>query len=279
MSRKNDLEKAIHESYRLIHEYENIQRLHPDPKERSRAQYLIDEQQQLIMRYLKEYTLLCQRLGLSIAPDILELAVSFPGIRDWAIGESAEVIRVLFLSADPMDTSRIRLGEELREIQEKLRLAKLRERFELSVQLSIRPTDITQALLDVQPHIVHFSGHGTPEGALCFEDVNGTSHFAQPEVLAALFRQFNEQTRCVVLNACYAESQAVAIAKYIDCVVGTKREISDKAAVAFSVGFYQALGAGKRVEEAFEFGCIQIMLQGIPEHLIPVLVKKGHTQL
>jgi hypothetical protein len=31
-------------------------------------------------------------------------------------------ISILFLSADPTDASRLRLGEELREIQEKLQL-------------------------------------------------------------------------------------------------------------------------------------------------------------
>lgn len=279
MSRRKDLERAIHECYSLVREYEEIQRLHPDPKERMRAQHLINEQQGLAVKYLKEYTFLCRRLGLPLAPDILELEVLFPSGRYGATEDNAEVVRVLFLSADPTDASRLRLGEELRQIQEKLQLAKLRERFELSVRMSVRPTDITQALLDVQPHIVHFSGHGTSEGALCFEDLNGQSHFAQPEALAALFKQFNEQIKCVLLNACYAQTQAIAIAEHIDCVIGMRREISDEAAIAFSGGFYQALGAGEAVAEAFDFGCIQIMLQGVPEHLTPVLIRKGQTPL
>ncbi len=33
---------------------------------------------------------------------------------------------VLFLAADPRDAARLRLGEELREIDEKLRLSRLR---------------------------------------------------------------------------------------------------------------------------------------------------------
>ncbi len=279
MSRKDDLERFIRESYRLMREYEDIQRLHPDPRERMRAQLLIDEQQRLVINYLKEYTSLCQRLGLSIAADISELAFSFPeGRHCGATGENAKVTRVLFLSADPTDASRLRLGEEVREIQERLQLAKLREQFELSIRMSVRPADVSQALLDVQPEIVHFSGHGTPEGALCFEDESGKTHPVQPEALAALFRQFAKQVNVVVLNACYAEEQAIAIAEHVDYVVGMKREISDKAAIAFSVGFYQALGAGKTVEEAFELGRIQIiMLHGVPEHLVPVLIKKGKT--
>ena len=52
------------------------------------------------------------------------------------------------------------------------------------------------------------------------------------------------------------------------------KAIGDKAAISFSVGFYQALGAGKSIEEAYKFGCVQIALQGIPEHLTPVLISR-----
>lgn len=183
-------------------------------------------------------------------------------------------ISILFLSADPTDASRLRLGEELREIQEKLQLAKLRERFTLHQRMSVRPADISQALLDVQPQIVHFSGHGTSTRALCFENQVGETHSIQPEALSALFEMFVSQVSCVLLNACFSEAQAEAIAKHIDYVIGMNQAIGDKAAIAFAVGFYQALGAGYSIEEAYKLGRIQIQLQNIPEHLTPVLIKK-----
>jgi hypothetical protein len=54
--------------------------------------------------------------------------------------------------------------------------------------------------------------------------------------------------------------------------------IGDKAAIAFAIGFYQALGAGRTIEDAYKLGCVQIRLQGIPEHLTPVLIKEGQLQ-
>jgi hypothetical protein len=185
-----------------------------------------------------------------------------------------DVISILFLAAEPTDAARLRLGEELREIQEKLQLAKYRERFVLYQRMSVRPTDISQALLDVQPRIVHFSGHGTSTGALCFENQIGHIHPIQPNALAALFEQFANQVDCVLLNACYTETQAQAIAQHINCVIGMSQVISDRAAVAFAIGFYQALGAGRTIEAAYKLGCVQLRLQGIPEHLIPLLMKK-----
>lgn len=185
---------------------------------------------------------------------------------------------ILFLAADPSDASRLRLGEEFREIDEQLTLAKQRGRFSLALpQLSLRSKDITRALLNTQPQIVHFSGHGTPQGALCFENEIGKRHDVQPDALAALFEQFADQVNCVVLNACYSDVQAKAIAEHINYVIGMNKALGDKAAIAFALGFYGALGAGRTIEDAYKLGCVQIRLEGIPEHLTPVLIKKGQA--
>lgn len=186
-------------------------------------------------------------------------------------------VSILFLSADPTDASRLRLDQELREIQEKIQLAKLRDRFAFYQRTSVRPADISQAMLDVEPQIVHFSGHGTPDGELWFEDVTGQAHPVEPQALAALFEQFANSVRCVLLNACYSEAQAKAIAQHIPCVIGMNKDIGDKAAIAFAIGFYQALGAGRTIEEAYKLGVVQIRLQGIPEHLTPALTKKDQA--
>jgi hypothetical protein len=202
-------------------------------------------------------------------------AVSNSRIGDVGLKTNAKTISILFLAADPTNASHLRLGEEFREIHEKLRLAKLRDYFKLELpQLSVRPADISQALLDVQPQIVHFSGHGTPDGALCFEDATGQIQVVRPDALAALFEQFTKQVNCVLLNACYSETQANAIAKHVEYVIGMNQAIGDQAAIAFAIGFYQALGAGRTIENAYKLGCVQIRLQGIPEYLTPVLVKK-----
>ncbi len=191
-------------------------------------------------------------------------------------GQGTPMISILFLAAEPADAARLRLGEELREIQ--LQLARPRTLFKLEPRMSVRPTDISQAMLDVQPQIVHFCGHGTATGMLCFENQVGETHPIQPDALAALFEQFAHQVNCVLLNACYSEAQAKAIAKHIEYVIGMNQAIGDRAAIAFAVGFYQALGAGRTVEDAYKLGCVQIRLQGIPEHLTPVLIKRGAIQ-
>ena len=183
-------------------------------------------------------------------------------------------IRILFLAANPSNASRLRLGQELRDIKEKLQLSKFRDKFVLESHTSARPGDISQAILDFKPNIVHFSGHGTAEGELCFEDELGQIKPVTSKALAALFKLMADEINCVVLNACYSDIQAQAIAEHISCVVGMKKAIGDKAAIAFAVGFYKALGADETVERAYEFGCAEIGLENIPEELTPVLRKK-----
>ena len=91
---------------------------------------------------------------------------------------------------------------------------------------------------------MHFSGHGTNEGSLCFENEQGKSKFVEPNALAALFELVSKEVDCVLLNACYSEIQAKAIANHINYVIGMNKAIGDNAAISFAVGFYQALGAG-----------------------------------
>lgn len=125
-------------------------------------------------------------------------------------------------------------------------------------------------MLDEQPRIVHFSGHGDDAG-LVIEDAAGNAMVVSPEALEGLFNLFSENLECVLLNACYSEVQARAIAKRIPFVIGMTQGIADDVAVEFAIGFYDALGAGKSVKTAFEFGCNAIELLGRPDGPKPIL--------
>ncbi|MEE6177869.1 CHAT domain-containing protein [Mycobacterium sp. 050134] len=182
-----------------------------------------------------------------------------------------EKITVLFVAAEPTDASHLQLGEELRGIQQMLQAARYRDRYRLVERFAARVADLTQAILEENPRIVHFSGHGTSAGAVCLESLTGEMQAVAPEALAALFRTAGG-VECVLLNACFSAEQAEAIARAVPYVVGMKKAIGDPAAVAFAAGFYQALGAGKSIADAFAFGVVQLELLNIPESLTPQLI-------
>ncbi|MDF5722032.1 MAG: SUMF1/EgtB/PvdO family nonheme iron enzyme [Rhizonema sp. PD37] len=183
--------------------------------------------------------------------------------------------KILVLAANPTGYTKLRLDEELREIKEGLRRAKVREQFLIESAEAVRYRDIHRAVMDFEPQIIHFSGHGSPEDSLLFEDATGQAKLVNAQALAGLFELFADNVKCVVLNACYSEIQARAIAQHIDYVIGMSQEIGDQAAIEFAVGFYDALGAGRTIEFAYKLGCNLIRIAGISEELTPKLFLKN----
>lgn len=179
--------------------------------------------------------------------------------------------KILILSANPKNTDPLRLEEEKREIKAALRRSRSREQFEIVTEGALRVEDLYRALLDHEPQILHFSGHGGGSDGLVLENNLGKMQFVSTDALAKLFELFQKKIECVFLNACYSEVQAEAIHQHINYVVGMNQPIGDRAAIKFAIGFYDALGAGRSIEEAFAIGCTAVDLSGIPESMTPVL--------
>ncbi|WP_228059920.1 CHAT domain-containing protein [Plectonema radiosum] len=178
---------------------------------------------------------------------------------------------ILVLASSPTNEARLRLDKEVREIDEGLRRSQHREKFTLQPKFAVRPDDLRRALLDFNPQIVHFCGHGSGGNGLILESDAGLAQFVPTQALANLFKRFATRgLECVVLNACYSEIQAKEIAQHIDYVVGMNSTIGDNAAIQFAIGFYDELGAGWSFEDAYHGGCDAIALQGIPEENTPV---------
>jgi CHAT domain-containing protein len=175
----------------------------------------------------------------------------------------SDKIKVLFLAANPTDTSPLRLGQEVREIDEKLEVGTARESFELIQHHALRVSDLQKVLLQHQPHIVHFSGHGSATEELVLEDNSGKSQAVSKQSLAALFRILKDNVHIVVLNACFSKVQAEAIKENIDYTIGNNKAVGDRAAIVFVAAFYRALAFGRSVKEAFELAQVELDLFGI----------------
>ncbi|VXD18401.1 conserved hypothetical protein [Planktothrix serta PCC 8927] len=185
---------------------------------------------------------------------------------------------ILFLAANPESSCQLRLDKEVREIEEGLKRSQKRSKFKLEKRSAVTPKDMQRAILDLNPQIIHFSGHGVGKGGLELEDEQGQVKLVSAEALGRLFELFKEQIECVVLNACYSEVQAQAIVKYIPHVIGMKQAVSDQAAIAFAMGFYDALGAGKDYNFAYKSGCTSISMAGINEGLNPIIKRQDDLE-
>ncbi len=182
------------------------------------------------------------------------------------------MLTILLLAANPKDAQPLDLIKESDAIYRVLRQTKFSEQFILRSHLAVQVSDVQDLLLRYQPDIVHFSGHGGDAGEIYLLDHYGNASPVTGRALETLFALYTEHVKCIVLNACYTSTQAEALARHIQCVVGMGKPFSDSAAHKFSEGFYRGLGYGKNVKTAFEMGCADILLHGYEENDTPQIL-------
>ena len=220
------------------------------------------------------YRSFCNSCSETLTPDAVTYLEFAYTINERTIGETMAE-KILFLSADPSDASRLKIQKEYREISHELQLAVGRDGFSFDTHLAVRPSDLSRALLkQPRPKYLHFSGHGTNgSGSLCLEDDAGNSEPVSVAALANLIGPISDDISCVLLNACYSENQAHALLAHVDFVVGMNDAIGDDAAIAYSIGFYQAIFNGESVPTAHKLGCAQIQMTNEGQHQIPTLLE------
>ena len=130
------------------------------------------------------------------------------------------VRKVLVLAASPIESVRLQGYPEVREISDLRQRANYRDDFDIKIIPAARPEDFQKALLTHRPEIVHFAGHGVENEGLMLEMDDGSAQLVSGDRLKVWF-EVAKSVKCVVLNACYSERQAAAIAEVIPCVIGS----------------------------------------------------------
>jgi hypothetical protein len=175
-----------------------------------------------------------------------------------------------------LDRQSLALDEELRALEERLQEAPARDHIEITSIQAARPDDWLRALKAHRFRVVHFSGHGTREGALQHVGRYGTAQPVSFEALKATLRTLKGDICLLVLNACYSRQQAEMLVEDIDCVLAMNGEIYDRVAITFMQAFYRALFDGRAVQNAFEQGKAALLLEGLPgAHVPELLVRPG----
>lgn len=185
-------------------------------------------------------------------------------------------VKVLILAANPADTEMLRIDQEIREIQRTIQSGKDRDNVEVHIRLAVVPADITQALLNDEPRLVHFAGHGGgPDGSIAAEDDHGLARIIPVDGLVHLFRDFGASVGCILVNACDTELLARELSAVVPYAIGMRQPVRDRSSIRFSTGFYQALAAGKSIEEAFQLGVIMLKMTPIGSDAdAPVLFRR-----
>jgi TPR repeat protein len=189
-------------------------------------------------------------------------------------------VKVLFFAADPLSTPpngrapRLLLDENVREIRQKVRAAEYRDELEICERWAVRTDDLIQALNEVRPQVVHFSGHGGSQGLVLVGPDGRTPHRVDAEALAELFQEFRDDVRVVVLSACFSLPQAQAIKDAVGCAIGTPSKILDEAAITFDASFYRGIAFGRSVQGAYNQAKTALKLDRFAEREFPQLLHR-----
>lgn len=198
-------------------------------------------------------------------------------LSDEMVRKLPEEIKVLFFAANPHDQKEpLWLDDEVRDIERQIRMSEYRDSVRLHSRWAVRTSDLLQALNELKPRVVHFSGHGSEEGDLVFLHEDGSPKFVAKEAMAASIATVADHVRVVFFNTCYSRPQAQAAAQHVDVAIGMNDSIADDTARVFAAQFYSAIGFGYSVQRAFDQAKAQLMLENMPEEDIPELfVREG----
>lgn len=193
-----------------------------------------------------------------------------------ALQELPDKIVVLFLASNPIDAQQLRLDEEARLIEDMIRKAKHRDSVSFVSRWAVQPMDILQAINELNPTIVHFSGHGSDSDEIVFQDASGNKKLVSKEAIVQTMMASSSDIRLVFFNTCYSYKQAEAVTHYVEAAIGMNTSIGDYAARIFASQFYSAIGFGLSVKKAFEQAKALVMMEGLKEENTPQLfVQEG----
>ncbi|MCK6089653.1 CHAT domain-containing protein [Staphylococcus warneri] len=139
---------------------------------------------------------------------------------------------------------------------------------------AVRSSDLLQAINEVKPHIIHFSGHGSSEHDIVLETAEGKPSFLSKEKVTLLMKTMSESIKLVIFNNCFSNGQAEMVTEHVGFAIGMNEAIQDEAAKEFATQFYSALGFGHTVQKAFEQGKLALSLEGIEGDEIPELYSR-----
>ena len=180
---------------------------------------------------------------------------------------------VLVLAANPSSTPLLQLKKEAQLIKDKLQQGEHGKDYIVHAEENACIEDLSKYLLQYEPVILHFSGHGNSQGEIILNNRQGEAQVLSLETLSELLSIVEKPIECVVFNACFSLQKADAVAEQVSCVIGMEKEIGDDSALIFAEEFYQGLGYGRTYYNAFELGINGIKRLKLPDsqtpHFIP----------
>ncbi len=256
-----------------------------DKKIVRKSKEIIDEEKKLQREELKEEKRNSERLNSKIQDfgskqEFLQNEVN-------KLKESKKKIVILFLASNPKCTyiddngeikeqQKLDLDKEAREIKEAISKSLNRDSIDFQTRWATRVQDLFQAINETSPTIIHFSGHGTTNGELVFQDNADKPKKVSNEAIAEMIAASSDDIRMLVFNNCFSSIQAETIVDKVEATIGMNTTIGDNSAIIFASQLYSAIGFGQSLDKAYAQAKAMLMLEDTKEQNTPELfVKEG----
>lgn len=187
-----------------------------------------------------------------------------------------EEIVVAFFASDPGSTNenKLALDEEARLIGIQIRASKHRDAVKLESRWAVRPMDLLQAVNELQPTVVHFSGHGSALEELILQDDFGQPKLIAKQIIVQTLSLTSDSVHLVFFNTCFSRNQAQECVQHINAAIGMNQAIQDVAARVFAAQFYSSIGFGLSIPKAFEQARALLLMEHPSQAGIPALYLK-----
>jgi hypothetical protein len=202
---------------------------------------------------------------------------------------------ILFVGANPRGTSSLALAEESAAIEAALGSSSARDDFDFLWKGAVSIDTLMQHVADLQPTVLHFSGHGSggsdtlvvdepqprlqtqrdvvgwASAGIQLQDEQRKPQLVPARALRQMIWSAAQSVHLVVLNACFSDPVADELRRVVDCVVGMRGAINDEAALVFSKHFYRVLGNRGTIKNAVEQAVAALAGRQLPDEHLPVL--------
>jgi formylglycine-generating enzyme required for sulfatase activity len=188
----------------------------------------------------------------------LELPQSTPALR------VAPPLSILGVIANPSDLEALDVEREKERVERAVAPLRARGLLQLTWLAGQTWRDLQRAMRGGPWHVLHFVGHGgfdahADEGLVVLVGEDGRRQYLHATQLGRLLAD-HSTLRLVLLNACegarggvhdeFSSTAAALVRRGIPAVLAMQYEITDRAAIEFARGFYEALADGLPVDAA-----------------------------
>jgi TIR domain len=200
---------------------------------------------------------------------------SVPVARTIAADESVAVypLKVLFLASEGGIDLDFR--EQFRDITHAVRESAQPNAVRFKPVYDVTTETLFRALNQHSAHVVHYSGKQNG-GQIVIHDADGDLTTMSAREVAKILRSLDKSTRMVIVDTCHSFSCASEIVRSVDYALGVKSWIKEWEANLFYSTFYNALAAGRTVENAWLQATTALKIKRVPGERIPQLIcRKG----